>query len=46
MGAAFAPIAVEKGVAQPYKTSHWNSVPDWAKDKDGNLYRNNGYFNK
>ncbi|MTK12752.1 MAG: ABC transporter substrate-binding protein [Clostridiaceae bacterium] len=36
MGAAFAPIAVEKGVAQPYKTSHWNSVPDWAKDKDGN----------
>ncbi|WP_097025663.1 ABC transporter substrate-binding protein [Clostridium peptidivorans] len=36
IGAAFAPIAVEKGITLPYKTSHWNSVPDWAKDKDGN----------
>lgn len=36
IGAAFAPVAVEKGITLPYKTSYWNSVPDSAKDKDGN----------
>ena len=36
IGAAFAPVAVEKGLTIPYKTSYWKSVPDWAKDKDGN----------
>lgn len=36
VGITFGPIAVEKGVTQPYKTSYWNEVPDWAKDKDGN----------
>src|SRR5476649_782370 len=36
VGAAFGPIAVQKGVAQPYKPSTWAQVPDWAKDKDGN----------
>ena len=36
VGIAFAPVAVEKGVAQPYKTTYWDEVPDWAKDKDGN----------
>ena len=36
VGAMFAPIAVEKGVTQPYKTSYWDQVPSWAKDKDGN----------
>ena len=36
VGIAFAPVAVEKGVAQPYKTTNWDEVPDWAKDKDGN----------
>jgi putative spermidine/putrescine transport system substrate-binding protein len=35
VGAAFGPIATAKGVTQPYKTSHWDQVPDWAKDKDG-----------
>ena len=35
VGAAFGPIAVAKGLAQPYKTSHWDQVPDWAKDKQG-----------
>lgn len=35
VGMMFAPIAVEKGVTQPYKTSYWNDVPEWAKDKDG-----------
>jgi len=36
VGQAFGPIAVEKGLAVPYKTSHWDSIPDWAKDTDGN----------
>jgi putative spermidine/putrescine transport system substrate-binding protein len=36
VGASFGPIAVQKGVAQPYKPSTWAQVPDWAKDKDGN----------
>lgn len=35
VGAAFGPIAVAKGVTQPYKPSTWTQVPDWAKDKDG-----------
>lgn len=36
VGIAFGPVAVDKGVTQPYKTSHWDEIPDWAKDKDGN----------
>jgi putative spermidine/putrescine transport system substrate-binding protein len=35
VGAAFGPIAVTKGVTQPYKPTTWDQVPDWAKDKDG-----------
>lgn len=35
VGAAFGPIAVTKGVTQPYKPSTWAQIPDWAKDKDG-----------
>ncbi|BAW22004.1 ABC transporter substrate-binding protein [Pseudomonas putida] len=35
VGAAFGPIAVTKGVSQPYKPSTWDQVPEWAKDKDG-----------
>lgn len=35
VGAAFGPIAVAKGVTQPYKPSTWSQVPDWAKDKEG-----------
>jgi len=35
VGAAFGPIALQKGVTQPYKPTHWDQVPDWAKDKDG-----------
>ena len=34
VGAAFGPVAVQKGVTQPYKPST-DQVPDWAKDKDG-----------
>ncbi|BAN94810.1 hypothetical protein E05_00440 [Plautia stali symbiont] len=36
VGAAFGPIAVAKGVAQPYKPTHWDQIPTWAKDADGN----------
>lgn len=36
VGITFAPIAVEKGVVQPYKPSTWDEIPDWAKDTDGN----------
>lgn len=35
VGIAFGPLAVQKGVTQPYKTSYWNDIPDWAKDKEG-----------
>nr|WP_231702614.1 extracellular solute-binding protein [Desulfocucumis palustris] len=35
VGISFGPVAVDKGVTQPYKTSYWNEVPDWAKDKEG-----------
>ena len=36
VGAAFGPIAVARGLAQPYKPTHWDQVPDWAKDQQGN----------
>jgi putative spermidine/putrescine transport system substrate-binding protein len=36
VGIAFGPVAVEKGVTQPYKPSHFDEVPAWAKDPDGN----------
>jgi len=36
VGQAFGPIAVEKGLTLPYKTSNWDSIPDWAKDENGN----------
>lgn len=35
VGFAFARVAVQKGVTQPYKPTTWESIPDWAKDKDG-----------
>jgi putative spermidine/putrescine transport system substrate-binding protein len=36
VGQSFGPVAVEKGLALAYKTSYWDSIPDWAKDQDGN----------
>ena len=36
VGASFGEIAVKQGVAQPFKTSYWDQIPTWAKDKDGN----------
>ncbi len=35
VGQSFGPIAVDKGVTQPYKTSYWDDIPDWAKDDEG-----------
>lgn len=36
VGSSFGPLAVSKGVAQPYKPSHWDEIPNWAKDSEGN----------
>lgn len=35
VGIAFGPIAKEKELTLPYKTSHWDDIPDWAKDDQG-----------
>ena len=35
IGLEFAPVAIAKGLLQPYKTTNWDKIPDWAKDKDG-----------
>lgn len=35
VGASFGEIAVKQGVTQPFKTSYWEQIPTWAKDKDG-----------
>lgn len=36
VGISFGPLAAQKGLTLPYKTSYWDQIPDWAKDKDGN----------
>ena len=35
VGLTYGDIAIEKGLAFPYKTSYWDKIPDWAKDEDG-----------
>lgn len=35
VGASFGPIAVKQGVTTAFKTSYWDQIPSWAKDKDG-----------
>ncbi|MDI2585582.1 extracellular solute-binding protein [Psychrobacillus sp. NEAU-3TGS] len=35
VGIAFGPIAKDKGLTLPYKTSYWDDIPEWAKDKEG-----------
>ncbi|SDE48436.1 MULTISPECIES: ABC transporter substrate-binding protein [unclassified Paenibacillus] len=35
VGIAFGPLAKQKGLTLPYKTSYWNDIPDWAKDDEG-----------
>lgn len=31
VGASFGPVAMQKGVTQPYKPTTWSQIPDWAK---------------
>jgi putative spermidine/putrescine transport system substrate-binding protein len=35
IGLEFAPIAIQRGLSQPYKPTNWDKIPEWAKDKDG-----------
>lgn len=35
VGQAFGPQALEQDLVLGYKTSYWDSVPDWAKGEDG-----------
>ncbi len=35
VGISFGPVAKEKGLTLPYKTSYWDEIPDWAKDDEG-----------
>lgn len=35
VGQSFGPVAEKQGLTLPYKTSYWDSIPDWAKDDNG-----------
>lgn len=35
IGLAFTKVALDEDLVQSYKTSYWDSVPDWAKDEEG-----------
>lgn len=35
VGQAFGQQAIDEDLVQGYKTSYWDSVPDWAKGEDG-----------
>ena len=35
VGLAFTQQAIDNDLVQGYKTSYWDSVPDWAKGEDG-----------
>lgn len=35
VGISFGPIAEEKEITLPYKTSYWDEIPEWAKDDNG-----------
>jgi putative spermidine/putrescine transport system substrate-binding protein len=38
VGFAFGPSSQAEGLLQPYKVATWDSIPDDAKDPDGNWY--------
>ena len=38
VGLSFGPQAVTDGLLAPYKVSTWDTIPETAKDKDGNWY--------
>ena len=42
VGQQWGPVAEEEGVTLKYKTSYWDSIPDWAKDDDGDWV--SGYY--
>ena len=35
VGFEFGALAASRGLAEAYKPTNWDQVPDWAKDKDG-----------
>lgn len=35
LGLNFAKLVNDEGLSQPYKNSHWDDIPDYAKDPDG-----------
>lgn len=35
VGISFGDVAIKQGVTQPFKTSYWEQIPQWAKDKEG-----------
>jgi putative spermidine/putrescine transport system substrate-binding protein len=35
VGLEFGPIAVKRGLSQPYKPTNWDKIPAWAKDEEG-----------
>jgi len=35
IGLAMTSVALEQDLLLPFKTSHWDSIPEWAKDADG-----------
>jgi putative spermidine/putrescine transport system substrate-binding protein len=35
LGINFGGQIVSDGLSQPYKNSHWDEIPDWAKDPNG-----------
>ena len=35
LGHSYAQVAIDRDVVQPYKSSTWDSIPDWAKDPEG-----------
>ena len=35
LGLNYAKIVEDEKLSQPYKNSHWDEIPDWAKNPDG-----------
>ncbi len=35
IGLAMTDVAIEQDLLLPFKTSYWDSIPDWAKDPNG-----------
>ncbi|RHW36728.1 extracellular solute-binding protein [Lysinibacillus yapensis] len=35
VGINFGPLAEQKGLTLPYKTTYWDEIPEWAKDDNG-----------